>query len=99
MSGSVAIRLLCLAVAAQNMDQLVLDHFLDVGASGLQILAGIELGRCFVEELADGAGHGKTQIGVDVDLADSQLCSLAQLLFRDTDSVGHVTAIFIFTKS
>ena len=31
-------------------------------------------------KLADGAGHGQTQVGVDVDLADGQLGSLTQLL-------------------
>ena len=42
--------------------------------------------------LADGAGHGQAQIGVDVDLADSHGSGLAQLLLRDADGVGHLAA-------
>ena len=32
-----------LAGAAQDVDQLVADNFLDVGAGGLQVLTGIEV--------------------------------------------------------
>ena len=42
-----------LAGAAQDVDQLVADQLLDVGAGGLQVLARIELGGVVVEELAD----------------------------------------------
>ena len=52
------------------------DEFLDVGTSGLEILARVELVRMLVEELTDGASHGQTQVGVDVDLADGKLCGL-----------------------
>ena len=84
-----------LAVAAQNVDQLVLDHFLDGGAGGLQILAGVKLGRIVGEELTDSAGHSQTQIGVDVDLTNSHGSGLAQLLLGHADGVGHVAAILI----
>ena len=46
--------MLRLAVAAQHMDELVLDHLLDVGPGGLQILAGVELVGVLGKELADG---------------------------------------------
>ena len=48
-----AIQLECLAVAAEDVDQLVLDHLLDSGASGLQILTRIKLGGILVEELTE----------------------------------------------
>ena len=46
-----------LAVAAQDVDQFVLDQFLDSGAGGLQVLPGIELVGMLGEELADSAVH------------------------------------------
>ena len=81
-----------LASAAQNVDQLVADHFLDVGTSGLQVLTGVEVIGMLLEVLTDSAGHCQTQVGVDVDLADRQLSSLTQLGLGDTDSVGHLAA-------
>ena len=86
---------LSLASAAENVAQLVADELLDVGAGGLEILARVELVGMLVEELTDGAGHGKTQVGVDVDLADGELCSLTQLILGNADSVGHLAAVFV----
>ena len=85
--------LLRLAGAAEDVDQLVLDHFLDVVAGGLEVLARIEVIRMLDEVGADGAGHGQTQIGVDVDLADRAAGSLTQLLLGDADRVGHAAAV------
>jgi len=84
-----------LAVAAQNVDQLVLNQLLDVCTGRLQVLTRIKLRGVVIEELADGAGHGQTQIGVNVDLADSHGSGLAQLLGRNTDSVRHVAAVLV----
>ena len=70
-------------------------QLLDGGTGGLQVLAGIELVGVLRHELADGAGHGQTQVGVDVDLADGQLSGMAQLLFRHADGVGHVAAVLV----
>ena len=84
-----------LAGAAQDVDQLVSDQILDVGAGGLQVLAGVELVGVLLKELADGAGHGQAQIGVDVDLTHGQLGGVAQLLLRDADGVGHLSAVLI----
>ena len=84
-----------LAGAAEDVAQLVADELLDVGTGGLQVLARVELVGMLVEELADGAGHGKTQVGVDVDLADGQLGCMTELLFGNTNSVGHLAAVFV----
>ena len=68
------------------------DHFLDGGAALAEILSGVEDLGLFRKYAADRGGHGKTDIGVDVDLADSHLSSLAQLCFGNADSVGQLTA-------
>ena len=86
---------LSLAGAAEDVDELVADELLDVGACGLEILARVELVGMLVEELTDGAGHGQTQVGVDVDLADGELCSLTQLVLGNADSGGHLAAVFV----
>ena len=84
-----------LAVAAQDVDQLVLDQLLDVGAGGLQILAGVKVVGMLVEVLTDGAGHGQAQIGVDVDLTHGHGSGLTQLLLGDTHGVGHLAAVLV----
>ena len=45
-----------------------------------------------MQNAADTSGHGKTDIGVDVDLADSHAGSLAELALGDTDSVRELAA-------
>ena len=69
--------------AAEDVLELMLDEGLDVGAGGLEVLARVEVIRMLVEVGADRAGHGQTQVGVDVDLADSHRSSLAQHIFRN----------------
>ena len=56
-------------------------------ASWAEVLAGVELSGVRSEDLADSSGHSQTAVGVDVDLADSALRSLTELLFGDTDSI------------
>ena len=80
--GDLVFQQLGLAGAAEDVAQLVTDKLLDVGTGGLQVLAGIELVGVLRHELADGAGHGQTQVGVNVDLADSHGRSLTQHLLR-----------------
>ena len=77
------------------MNDLVSDHVLDSLTGGLQVLARIEVIGMLVEVLTDVAGHCQTDIGVDIDLADSQLSSLTQLILGDADGIGHVAAVGI----
>ena len=70
-------------------------HLLHFLAGRLEVLAGIEVARVLSKILADGAGHGQTAVGVDVDLADGALGGLAELLLGDTDSVRQVTAVLV----
>ena len=84
-----------LAVAAENIDQLVHNHCLDVGAGGLEVLTRIEMIGMLRKILADGAGHCQTQVGVDVYLADRHGSSLAELILGNADRTGHIAAVFV----
>ena len=76
-----------LAVAAQNVDQLVGNHVLDSLTSGLEVLTGIEIRRMQREMLTDCSGDCQTDVGVNVDLADSALSGFTQHLFRIKEQV------------
>ena len=83
------------AVAAQHVNQLMLDHVLDGDTGGLQILTRIEMIRMLVEVLTDAGGHREAQVGVNVDLADSAAGSLTQLLLGNADRIGHFAAVLV----
>ena len=53
------------------------------------------MGGVLCKVLADGSGHGDTNIGVYIDFADSHGSSLTQHILRNTNSVGHLTAVLI----
>ena len=86
---------LCFAFAAENVYDLVLVESFHLIARRSEIFAGVKLGRLVVEELADSRGHGQTGVGVDVDLADIHLRSLAEFLLGNTDGIGKLAAIFV----
>ena len=88
-------KLLSLTCATENVDQLVTNDLFDVCSCGLEIFSGVELGGLFVEELTDGTGHCKTKVGVDVDLTNGERSSLAELIFGNTDCIGHLTAVLV----
>ena len=90
---SFSLELFSFACATENVDELVANDLFDVCSCGLEVLTRIEMIGMLVEVLTDGAGHSKTQVGVDVDLADGQSGGLTQLLFGNTDSVGHLAAV------
>ena len=85
--------ILRLARATENVVDLMLYHVLDCGSGGSEILTGIEMLGMLCEVLTDGCGHRKTEVGVDINLADSHLSCLCKLGLGDTDSVGHVSAV------
>ena len=70
-------------------------EFLHFVAGGAEILARVELAGLVVKDLADGGGHRETAVGVNVDLADGALGSLAELLLGDADCVGQVAAVLV----
>ena len=84
-----------LSVGAEDIDDLVLIELLHLVAGGSQVLTRVELTGLVVEDLADGCGHCKTAIGVDVDLADSALGGLAELLLGNTYCIGKLAAVCV----
>ena len=71
------------------------DHVLDSLTSRLQVLTRIEVIRMLVEVLADRSGDSQTNIGVDIDLADGQLCSMTELFLRNADCIRHLAAVSV----
>ena len=81
--------------ATENVDEFVFDEFFDVRSCGFEIFSRVEFGGIVVEEFSDRSGHCKTEVGVDVDLADGKLCGFTQLFFGNADSVGHLAAVVV----
>ena len=48
-----------------------------------------------IEILTDGCGHCKTQVGVNIYLADCHGGCLAELILGNADGARHVAAVFI----
>ena len=80
---------------AEHVDDLVLDHFLHVGAGIAEVLARVKVRRILGEVFSDGGREGDAQVGVDVDLADGKRGGLFELGFGDADGVGHGTAVLV----
>ena len=92
MQASLCARLLGeLAVRTKHIHNLVDVHLLHVLTSWLQVLARIEVIGVLSQVLTDSSSHSQTRVRVDVDLANSALRSLAELLLGDTYCVGQVT--------
>ena len=73
----------------------MLNHTLNSNSAIAQILSGIEVSGVVVKVLSNSSSHSKSQVGIDIDLANSLCSSLAEHLFRDTDSIGHLAAVFV----
>lgn len=83
------------AVAAEHVNDLMGNHVLDGLTGGLEVLTGIEVIRMLRKVLTDDSSHSQTDVGVNVDLADSAAGGLTELLFRNADSTGHVSAVLV----
>ena len=92
---SITIQDLSLTVRSENILDLMSNHILNRLTSRLEVLARIEVIRVLSKVLTDVTCHSKTDIGVDVDLADCKGSCLTELLFRNTYSIRHVTAVLV----
>ena len=68
------------------------DHLLDLSSCDLEIFSGVESLGLLGENAANACGHGKSDVGVDIDLANSHLRRFAELLLGNTDSIGKFAA-------
>ena len=66
----------------QYVLHLVGNHLFDGFAALAQVGTGIEVFRMFCQVLADGSGHGQTQVSIDVDFADAEGAGFFQHIFR-----------------
>lgn len=73
----------------------MLVEFLHLVAGRAEVFARVELTGLGGEHLADSGCHGQTAVGVDVDLANIHLGSLAELFLGDADGVGQFAAVFV----
>lgn len=82
-----------LAVAAQNLCDLVSNNILNILTTNLKIFSGIEYFRLIPHNLSDTCCKCKTKIGVDVDLTYCGTSCLTEHVFRNTDCICKVTAV------
>lgn len=83
---------LCLAVGAEDVNDLVRYHLLDLVTSDLEVAAGVKYGGLCGHYAADACGERETDIRVDIDLADCHLSSAAKQLLRNALSAVELTA-------
>ena len=76
----------------------MLYHSLDGVAGRSQIFTRVEFGGTLDEESSYLSGHGKSQIGVDVDLADTVLGGFSDHLFGHSLCAGDLSAVFIVPR-
>ena len=86
---------LCFAFAAENVYDLVLVESFHLVARRSEIFAGSNSAGLSWKSLRTAAVMARREVGVDVDLADIHLRSLAEFLLRNTDGIGKLAAIFV----
>lgn len=90
-----SVAILCFAATAEDMYDLVTNELLNVFACRLQVLTWVKVIGVLSEVFANCTCHGKTEVRVDVDLADRHSSSLAKHLFRNAYGIRHCTAVSI----
>ena len=86
---------LSLVARSEHVSDLVRNHALYSVSGRPEILARIKYFRIFNEELPDLCCHRKTDVCVDVDLADSVLYSFSDHVLRHALSSGNIAAVFV----
>ena len=88
---------LCFSVATKHVDNLMLVEFLHQVTCRTAVFTWIELTRFLSKYFTNGCCESQTAIRVDIDLANSTLGCLAQLLLWDADGSLQRATIFIIT--
>ena len=73
----------------------MLNQFLDVGTAISNVLTRVKVFRMSHEVLTDTSRKSQTQVRVDVDLANCGFSSLAELIFRNTNSIVQFAAVSV----
>ena len=91
---------LCLSLSfscrTENVADLVLYHFLYLCATYGEITSGVEHLGSVGEHATKTCSEGDTDIGIYIDLANCRSCCLAELIFGNTDSIGHLAAESVY---
>ena len=75
------------------------NHVLNLLASNLEIFSRVKRLGLFSKYAANACGHCKSDVGVDVDFANSHLCCAAKLLLGNTNSIGKLTAKSVYFRN
>ena len=73
----------------------MLVKVLHVLTSLTTVLTWVEVLRMFIKCLTNASSKGKTRVRVDVNLTNSTLSSLTELILWDTYSVWQLTTVFV----
>ena len=71
------------------------NDILYILTADFQVGTGIEYILLLFEYLTDAGGHAKTQVGVDVDLADCAAGRFTKLIFRNADRILQSAAVLV----
>ena len=80
---------------SQHFCNFMRNKVIDVLTAIFQILARVKVIRMLGHMETDTGCQSQADIGVDVDFADCQASCLAELVFRNTNSIREITSIFI----
>ncbi len=70
-------------------------HLFELFASRCEVLAGVKVARVLGKVAAAGDCDGQAPGRVDVHFANSALGGLAELVFGDSDSTRHLSAVLL----
>ena len=79
----------------EHFGNLMRDEVIDVLPAVFQVLARVKMIGVLGHMETDAGCQCQTDIGVNIDFADSQGSRLAELVFRDTDGIRKIAAVFI----
>ena len=86
---------LSFAFRAEDAFNFVSDDVMDELTAVGEVLARVEMFRVLCHVLTDAGSQAETEVGVDIDLADSALGRFAELLLGDAYCIGHLAAVFV----
>ena len=80
---------------AEHALDFVSDDVINELTAVFEVLPRVEVIWMGSQMLADAGCQAQAQVRVDVDFADGHGSSFTELVFRNTDSVGQIAAVFV----